>query len=482
MPQTAYPVLQAYNPELLLNAVSAVLTADVAAAASTLTVASITGIGVGDYLLIGEFGQERAEIVRVHTATTPSGTTITLNANTVYAHNRDEKITRIDRNQVEFSRSTTLTGSKNVLTTVDIRCDDLYTIYEDTTNTTGFGFYRWSNSADATFSNYSESFPYAGYGQQTLKKIFDSVLMDMGLVDDNGQPMWTRKVSREAAYQAVVDCQEVCARKRYRWSYLTNFDVVIAEIATGDDTYDLPDLVAREEGQAMILAARIGSRKDMEYMDKRELNKRRVGIVQTTLGAAISSTSDLTITLTDSSDFKASGNIQVIADDQDEIDEIAYTANNKGTNVISGVTGIVETVSNGAIVWQGATFGEPRRYTVFEDTIVLDPPPAPDWEKYNLIADLYEKPTVVNDLADEAQFPATVIKPYVKYKLDLLRYDGDESKAAGSYTLFQQRLEEIEAAENNGQRFSFRPNRKPNTTRNLRSLNDLDSTSTTNTD
>jgi len=81
-------------------------------------------------------------------------------------------------------------------------------------------------------------------------------------------------------------------------------------------------------------------------------------------------------------------------------------------------------------------------------------------------------------LADEAQFPATVIKPFVKYKLDLLRYDGDETKAAGSYTRFQERLAEIELAENNGQRFSFKPNRRPDTTTNLRHLVELDSTST----
>ena len=109
---------------------------------------------------------------------------------------------------------------------------------------------------------------------------------------------------------------------------------------------------------------------------------------------------------------------------------------------------------------------------------MLDPPPSADWEDYNLTGDIYEKPTVVNDLADEVQFPATVVKPFVKYKLELLRFDGDEQKAASSYTRFQERLAEIEMSENNGQRFSFRPNRKPETTTNLRHLIELDSTST----
>lgn len=464
MPQTAYPVLKAYNPELLIDALRAQLSADALAGASTLTVESIAGIGVGDYLLIGEFGQEKAEIVRVSTGVSPSGTTVTLNAVTVYDHDRSERVARIDRNQVEFSRSTTLSGSKSVLVTKDIQCDSLYTIYEDLSNTTGFGFYRWSNSADSTFSNYSESFPYAGYGEQSLKKIFDSALTDMGFVDEEGQPRWSGKISREAAYQAVVDCQDLIAKKRYRWSYLTNFDVVFSEIATGQDSYSLPTQIAKEDGQAQILELRIGSNKPLEYVDKRKFNAWRENVVKTTLGAAISSTGDLTITLSDSSDFADSGNLQVVSDDGESVDTIAYTSNNRTTNVVSGVTGIAATVLNGAIVWQGASFGKPLRFTVFENTVFLDIPPAAEWEQYNLIGDIYEKPTVVNDLADEAQFPATVIKPFVKYKLDLLRYDGDEAKAAGSYERFKERLAEIESAENNGQRFSFKPNRKPDTT------------------
>lgn len=463
-----YPTIKFYNPDLILDVIVTSLTADATAASATFTVANIVGIGVGDYLLIGEFGQETAEIVRVHASTAPSSGTITLAANTTYAHSRSEQVHRIDRNQVEFSRATTLTGSKTVLATNSITPDDLYTLYTDTTNTTGFGFARAVNQADSTYSNYSESYPYAGYSEQSLKKIFDSVLTDMGLVDDNGQPLWTNKISREAAYQAVVDCQDMIARRRYRWSYLENFDVVFSEIATGQDVYDLPTQIAKENGNAMILSLRMGRNEPLVYIDKRKMNERREDVAKTTLGAAITGTGNTTITLTDSSDFDDAGNIDVVSDDGETIDSIAYTANDRSTNILSGVTGIAATVSIGANVWQGGDFGQPVEYTVFENTVTLDPIPDETWEGYNLTGDIYEKPTVVNDLADEAQFPATVIKPYVKYKLDLLRFDGDESKAAGSYARYQERLDEIERAENNGQRFSFKPGQIPESTTNQR--------------
>ena len=104
-----------------------------------------------------------------------SGTTITLVVAPQYPHPNGTPVYNIDRNQIRFSRGTTVVAAdSSTLATVEIDCDQLYTTYEDTTNTTGFGFARAMNSADSTFSNYSESFPYAGYGENSLKKIFDS--------------------------------------------------------------------------------------------------------------------------------------------------------------------------------------------------------------------------------------------------------------------------------------------------------------------
>ena len=192
------------------------------------------------------------------------------------------------------------------------------------------------------------------------------------------------------------------------------------------------------------------------------MEKRREDVVKTTLGAAITATSNTTITLTDGSDFETSGSIQVVVDDQDAIDSISYTGKSS-TNVLTGVTGILETVSNGATVWQGATFGEPKYYTVFEDTIVIDPPPATDWEDRNLIADIYERPTLVDDLADETQFPASVVKPYVAWKLSLLRNDGDALKAQGFKDRYDEQRAILIANETHGQRLKWQPARKPNT-------------------
>lgn len=464
MPTVPYFTLRAYNRDLLLDVEKTYLTAELTAVGASLTVESITGLGVGDYLLLGEFGQEKAEIVRIHTSTAPSGSTVTLTGNTTFTHERGTPIYRVDRNQVEFSIATTVTGSKTTLATQSIQADSLYSVYVDTTNTTGFGFYRFVNSGDTSYTNYSESIPYAGYNSQTLKIIFDSALVSLGLVDSAGQPRFTQAASREAAFQAVVDCQEELAGLRKRWSYLTDFNLSVSELSTGQDVYALPSTIAFENGNPAILAARIGSREDLKYIDKTWLNKRRLNVAKTTLGAAISATTATTITLTDSSDFDDSGSIQVVEDDGESIDIIAYTANNRSTNVLSGVTGIAATKANGAVVWQGATFGEPTHWTAFEDNIILDIPPDASWEQYNLFIDTYIRPTVVNDLADEAQFPVYVIKPYVTSRLAEILDDGPSERSRVFYQRYVDQRNVLLSGEQTGQFIRMKPSRLPDVT------------------
>uniref|UniRef100_A0A6M3Y3K8 Uncharacterized protein n=1 Tax=viral metagenome TaxID=1070528 RepID=A0A6M3Y3K8_9ZZZZ len=462
-----YVQLKAYNSDLLKGAVKTYLTSDLSAVGAALTVRNITGFGVGDYILIGEFGQEKAEIVRLHASTAPTGSTITLAANTSFTHEKGTPIYRIDRNQVEFSRATTLTGAKSVLATSSILADELETIYEDSTNTTGYGFYRFKNEGDTTYTNYSESIPYAGYGSQTLKKIFDSALRKLGLIDALGEPQFSPVATRGAAFDAVCDCQEEIALLKHRWSYLLDFEVNISELATGQDTYSLPTNIAFENGQAAIQNVKIGSRDHLKYIDKEWLNNRRKNVVKTTLGAAISATTDTTVTLTDVSDFDDSGSIYVIDDDAEGYDTISYTSKTNSTNLLNGVTDITETHADAAIVWQGVDFGKPSHYTVYEDNIILDVPPDTDWNDYNLLADIYTTPTVVNDLADEAQFPSAVIKPYVAYYLAEIIDDGPSNRSQAFYSQYEKELSKLIDKENNGQFIKMQPNRKPDVTSNF---------------
>src|SRR3990167_5727672 len=152
-------ILRTQNTDLLVRGKPLTyLSSASAAAATTLTVESIASFATSDYLLLGEIGTERAEIVQIHASTSPSGSTITLvAAGALYAHDEGTPIYKIDYNRSEFSRATTETGSKSVLATSALTIDLMDTIYDDTTNTTGFGFWRFNNSTTAVFSGYSDA-------------------------------------------------------------------------------------------------------------------------------------------------------------------------------------------------------------------------------------------------------------------------------------------------------------------------------------
>lgn len=61
----------------------AYLTTDVASGSSTLTIDNINGFAINKVLLLGNFGEPTAEIIKTHASTAPTGTTVTLLSKTV---------------------------------------------------------------------------------------------------------------------------------------------------------------------------------------------------------------------------------------------------------------------------------------------------------------------------------------------------------------------------------------------------------------
>ena len=133
-----------------------------------------------DYVIVGEIGTKNAEIMRISQAVA-DGTTLQVSRSTTsgadtnglrYDHSIDEPVYRIDFNRIEFNRTATdTTTGIAVLTTNEIQPDDVFTRYEDITNTTGFGFVRFNNEETSTFSPYSDGIPYAGQSAKSLAKL-----------------------------------------------------------------------------------------------------------------------------------------------------------------------------------------------------------------------------------------------------------------------------------------------------------------------
>ena len=172
------------NEELVTDRERTYLTTEVAVGGTTLTVRAVDANAWADddYIIVGEIGTKTAEILRISaTVTDGASLTITQTAKGVadaggcrYAHSVDEPVYRIDYNQVEFSRATTATGTKTVLSaTEEIQPDDLFTRYEDSANSTGYGFVRFRNGS--SYSEYSAAIPYTGYTKKSLGRMIKMI-------------------------------------------------------------------------------------------------------------------------------------------------------------------------------------------------------------------------------------------------------------------------------------------------------------------
>src|SRR3990167_6676814 len=135
--------LLADNRVLTRKQPKTIMTATIAAAGTTITVKSNLGFAQNDFVLIGNIGDEKAEIKQI-TAAVTAGTSLTIAAAT-FDQDIDTQITKIDFNQVRFNRGTTTVAADSTALAAAQAIDpsEIYSYYEDATNTTGYGFVRF---------------------------------------------------------------------------------------------------------------------------------------------------------------------------------------------------------------------------------------------------------------------------------------------------------------------------------------------------
>ncbi len=143
------------------------------AGVTTLTVKNNSGFILNDFVLIGNIGDERAEIKRISAAVI-MGSSLTIIA-TSFAHDRDTPVIKCDYDQVAFYHSATTTappeGSFITNSRIPINPTEEYTYFNDNINTTGFGFTRYYDATALTYSVPSIAVPYTGYTKRMLRQM-----------------------------------------------------------------------------------------------------------------------------------------------------------------------------------------------------------------------------------------------------------------------------------------------------------------------
>lgn len=125
-------------------------------------------------ILLGEYGDEQAEVVQT-TATT--STSMTLLSGTIFNHNQDTLVSYLTYDQVEFSRSDDNGVSWIVLGTITLQVDRLETVFVDSGGfATSLWRYRFFNSVSGAFSSFSINIPATGYNFYQLAKLWDRLI------------------------------------------------------------------------------------------------------------------------------------------------------------------------------------------------------------------------------------------------------------------------------------------------------------------
>lgn len=180
-------VLQSDNRILTANAKYTYLTQNYSSGVSTLNVSNTEPLSVDKFVLLGEFGHTNAEIFRIVSLDSTTGDIVIgdadgVTSNTIQAHPESTKVTFLPYNKVKFFW-TAVTGtisdedptfdSDNPLSSwTGLDPSSYYTSYTDSSNLTGFGWFKYRNSVTTEVSQESNPIPYAGFSLNTVSNVF----------------------------------------------------------------------------------------------------------------------------------------------------------------------------------------------------------------------------------------------------------------------------------------------------------------------
>lgn len=415
--------------DLLIGAPSSFLTNDFASGVSALTVRNIYGFAINQVLFIGQPGVESSEFVKTHGSTAPTGSTVTLSAVTTQSHSNSDQVYIVQYDQVEISYATTLTGTKTVLTTQNLDVAE-ETVYYDNTITTGYYFARFKNSITSTFSSYSDGCPIGSYAINTARFIIDSALSE---INKESSALY----SDEFGFSQINKCQMEVLREQKRWSWMQALGAT-TESSVGMWRIPVPVDLDDQNTNKSTLNFRVGTDPNMIFVYKDEWDNVVQGVSYTQLGSTLN-IGDATVTLSDSSNFDASGSLTIGSD------TLSYTANNTSTGILTLTAVSTVTYASGYDVFQGATQGTPTYFTINSGYLwhypVLDS--LHDGKDYSL--DYYMTLTPINSDTDTIVVPDPVLViDYLRWKFLKRQNNGDETNGSlEAKQCFKDRLKQL---------------------------------------
>lgn len=147
----------------------------VAAADTSVTVKNTVNYVADNYIVVGLFGQNQSEIVKI--ATLPSATSLTVSAFS-FPHEQDAPLTRVLYNQFKIYRSTTgIAGTYTLLATKNLMVDEPFNSYDDSGAQSNYYYkFTYYNSTSSVESSYSTPIPATGFTFDSLQYLQTRIL------------------------------------------------------------------------------------------------------------------------------------------------------------------------------------------------------------------------------------------------------------------------------------------------------------------
>lgn len=442
------------NQELLKGADSSNIKSQANTGDLMISVYSIQDFSISDIILIGEFGNEDSEIVKVHASTYPSGSTVTLASAMTKDHPADTKVYIIPYDQIEISYSATTTGSKTVLNTISVDPESVNTDYKELTQSSGYFFTRYKNSTDSTYADYSDPIPYGGFATNTVSSLINIAL-------DETNKDFSEKLTYDTLLYEINSCLRFIRGKLKRWGSSAVYDYIIGDANRGIYSLALESDYYDTNSNRSTLQVRVGTGKSLSYVDKIEFDD-LLNDVSLSTASSLTASGSTSLVLSDSSDFDSSGTIHVFI--SNTLYEITYTGNDTTTNTLSGIpasgTGaITVAIPASTNVWQNESESTPRVFTIYGGRLYFWPMAGSSETKRNVYHDYNTDIVEVNSDSDEiplARFD--MIKHWLKWVIrNATERNGTPDVNDPDFQLFNVMLTDAVRRETAGQKYKMTP-------------------------
>jgi len=379
------------HPTEVEGALKTYLSADLAATGTAVTLIDNVGLANKDVIRYGEFGEKSSEIKSINGAVT-AGTSITSVAVT-FAHAANTPITKMLYDQFDVYGSATEDGAKTTIAAGQpLQANNFSNTY---TSSAAYSFYfiRFYNSLATTpfYSAYSDAIPAAGFNVNTVFNVKKAGLSETKTIVESDKESI---VSHDYLDTQINLCLEDIRGKRNRWSWLQSIDTDLGNLSYLMRSVPMPSDIYDSNTNRSVESLRIGGGQPLVWIPWDEYQESMKDTAYTQVATQAPSGA-LSLEVDDSVDFTSSGVLQVGTQEA----SVAYTANSSNEFTITAGE-LTATATVDTHVWQNATVGRPKFYTIAGGNIYLYPVPDSAWSTQNILIDYYKSVTSVNSEGD----------------------------------------------------------------------------------